>query len=144
MTRKWSDIDWEKNMIYVNSILNYRNKFNWTASVSGGAKTFSSKGWVKLSPKNVEWLKKWKKSQESVGAMDYIFMYDGRMYSSRNWTLREEQIIEKYNKGKDRNNQLRRIKIHDFRDSRAMWLLSMGVDLKRIQKRLSMRVQKLQ
>ncbi|WP_348922175.1 tyrosine-type recombinase/integrase [Enterococcus rotai] len=136
MARKWSDVDWEKNMIYVNSTLNYRNKFNWTASVSDGAKTFSSKGWVKLSPKNVEWLRKWKKSQESVGAMEYIFMYDGTMYSSRNWTLWEEQIIEKYNKGKNRNDQLKRIKIHDFRDSHAMWLLSMGVDLKTIQKRL--------
>lgn len=136
MARKWSDIDWDKNMIYVNSTMNYRNKSNWSADASDGTKTFSSKGWVKLSPKNIEWLKKWKSSQDSVGKMDYIFMYDGTMYATRNWTVWMDQILEKYNINKVKNDQLKRIRIHDLRDSHAMWLLSMGVDLKTIQKRL--------
>lgn len=136
MARKWSDIDWEKKMIYVNSTLSYRNKSDWSANVSEGAKTFSSKGWVKLSPINIEWLKKWKHSQESIGVMEYIFMYDGTMYAVRNWTLWQEQIINSYNIGKNKHEQLKKIRIHDFRDSHAMWLLSMGVDLKTIQKRL--------
>ncbi|MBM7688449.1 hypothetical protein BCR24_06655 [Enterococcus ureilyticus] len=136
MARKWTDIDWEKGSIYINSTLDYRNKIDWSASPMDGAKTFGSKGWVKLSPKNLELLKKWKGQQQLVGDMEYIFMYDGSMYAIRNWKLWQDQIIDKYNVGKEKGDQLRKIRTHDFRDSHAMWLLSMGVDIKTIQKRL--------
>ncbi|WP_206911588.1 hypothetical protein IGL98_000970 [Enterococcus sp. DIV0840] len=136
MARKWTDIDWEKGSIYINSTLDYRNKINWTASPMDGAKTFGSKGWVKLSPKNLELLKKWKSQQQLVGDMEYIFMYDGSMYAIRNWKLWQNQIIDKYNIEKEKGDRLRKIRTHDFRDSHAMWLLSMGVDIKTIQKRL--------
>ncbi|MGC6769507.1 tyrosine-type recombinase/integrase [Enterococcus sp. LJL51] len=136
MARKWSDVDWEQNMIYVNSTLNYRNKAQWSAAAADGTKTFSSKAWVKLSPKNIQWLKKWKSVQESIGKMDYIFMYDGTMFAPRNWTIWLDQKLEEYNGSRDKSEELKRIRVHDLRDSHAMWLLSMGVDLKTIQKRL--------
>ncbi|MTD41383.1 tyrosine-type recombinase/integrase [Erwinia sp. CPCC 100877] len=74
------------------------------------------------------------KRQESIGAMEYIFMYDGTMYAPKNWTLWEELIIYKYNLSKSKEDQLKRIRIHDFGDSHAIWLLSKAVDLKTIQK----------
>jgi len=104
MARKWSDIDWESNSIYINSTLYYKNKDDWSASTKDEPKTKSSKAWIELTPKNMEMLRKWKNT-----------------------------LLREWNKKAPEEQQLKNIRIHDFRDSHGMWLLEQGVDLKSIQ-----------
>jgi len=136
MARKWTDIDWESESIYVDSTLYYKNVNNWSANPKDGAKTVSSKGWVKLTPKIMKMLKAWKAKQEAVGKMDYIFMYNGVMYNPQKWTDWKKSFVNEWNKQVSEEEQLESIRVHDLRDSHGMLLSAHGVDLKTIQKKL--------
>jgi integrase len=63
-------------------------------------------------------------------------MYDGEMYSTIKWSKWKSSIVKKWNKKADKDSHLKNIRVHDLRDSHGMWLLSKGVDIKTIQKRL--------
>ena len=136
MARKWSDIDWESESIYVNSTLYFKNVDHWSADPKDGAKNASSIGWVKLTPKIMEMLKGWKATQEKTGKMDYIFMYDGTMYGVHKWRDWKNSLVKEWNKQASVDKQLKNIRVHDLRDSHGMLLSNQGVDLKTIQKRL--------
>jgi len=136
MARKWTDIDWDNNAIYIDSTLRFENVNNWSASVKDGPKTVSSKAWVKLTPKTMEMLRTWKAMQAKVGKMEYIFMLDGTMYNSMYWTNWKNAFVKKWNKQAPEDQQLKNIRVHDLRDSHGMFLLIKGADLKTIQKKL--------
>ena len=136
MARKWTDIDWEQQAIYIDSTLHFRNVDDWSACTSAGPKTPSSKGWVKLTPKIMVMLKTWKSMQEKMGKMEYIFMYDGVMYSLERWRRWKTTFVKEWNMQADEDEKLENIRVHDLRDSHGMWLLMQGVDIKTIQKRL--------
>lgn len=136
MAREWTDIDWNSGSIYVDSTLYYENVDNWSASPKDGLKTASSKGWVKLTPKIIEMLKLWKSKQEAIGKMEYIFMFDGTMYSPSKWNDWQTSLVKKWNKQASKEQQLKNIRAHDLRDSHGMLLLVQSVDVKTIQKRL--------
>ncbi|MEK4667406.1 site-specific integrase [Niallia sp. FSL R7-0271] len=137
MARKWTDIDWDNQSIYVDSTLYYRNKENWSASTKDGTKTASSTGWVKLTPKIIEMLKEWREKQRDIfGDIPYIFMCDGTMYTPTRWNCWKTTLVKKWNKTAKENEVLENIRVHDLRDSHGMWLLSQGIDIKTIQKRL--------
>ena len=136
MARKWSDIDWESEAIHIDSTLFYKNVNDWSASPLDGAKNNSSEGWVKLTPKLVEMLKVWHEKQQAVGKMEYIFMLNGTMYSIQNWRTWRNKYVKQWNEQANENEKLKRIRVHDLRDSHGMLLLVNGADLKTIQKRL--------
>ena len=136
MARKWTDVDWENNAIYIDSTLTYKNRNNWSANPKDGAKTASSRGWVKLTPKTMELLRVWKQMQEKLGKMDYIFMSDGTMFSPNRWTYWKDKYRTKWNKQATDDQQLKFIRVHDLRDSHGMFLLKKGSDVKTIQKKL--------
>ena len=136
MARKWTDIDWENQAIYIDSTLYYRNVDDWSACTKAGPKTASSKGWVKLTPKIMEMLKTWKAMQERIGKMEYIVMYNGVMYAPKTWSLWKAALLQKWNAQAEEGKRLKNIRVHDLRDSHGMWLLMQGVDIKTIQKRL--------
>lgn len=136
LARKWSDIDWESSSIYINSTLSYVNTNNWTASTKDGPKTASSKGWVKLTPKTIEMLKVWRDMQTKLVKSEYIFMLGGVMQPNSYWSNWKNKYINKWNEQANESQQLKKIRIHDFRDSHGMFLLMNGADLKTIQKKL--------
>lgn len=63
-------------------------------------------------------------------------MFDGEMYSPSRWNDWQTSLVKKWNKQAKDNQQLKNIRAHDLRDSHGMLLLSQGVDIKTIQKRL--------
>ena len=136
MARKWTDIDWEKQAIYIDSTLFFCSVDDWSTSIKDGPKTASSKGWVKLTPKIMEMLKTWKAKQERIGKMEYIVMYNGVMYKPERWRIWKSSFVKKWNTRAGEDRQLKNIRVHDLRDSHGMWLLTQGVDIKTIQKRL--------
>jgi len=136
MARKWSDIDWENESIYIDSTLDYNNVNDWQTKTDLGPKNVSSRAWLKLTPKTIEMLTAWKEKQDSLVKVDYIFMYNGTMYDTRRWTSWKNKLVEQWNKSAPKEQQLKNIRVHDLRDSHGMWLLKQGVDLKTIQKRL--------
>ena len=136
MARKWTDIDWDNQSIYIDSTLHFRSVDDWSACTKDGPKTASSKGWVKLTPKTVEMLRSWKAMQERIGKMEYIFMYNGVMYSLEAWRRWKTAFVHRWNAQADEDKKLTNIRVHDLRDSHGMWLLIQGVDIKTIQKRL--------
>lgn len=136
MARKWTDIDWDNNAIYIDSTLSYKSKNNWSANPKDGAKTASSRGWVKLTPKTMKMLETWKKKQAKLGKMDYIFMFDGTMFNRAKWTYWKDIFLSEWNKQASDEQQLKHIRVHDLRDSHGMFLATNGADLKTIQKKL--------
>jgi len=134
--RKWDDVDWDHNAIYIDSTLRYVNANDWSANPKDGTKTASSKGWVKLTPKTMEMLKVWQQKQKTLGKMEYIFMFDGTIKNRSRWTDWKTSYVNKWNKQAPVEDQLKNIRVHDLRDSHGMFLLMNGADLKTIQKKL--------
>jgi len=133
MARKWSDIDWDNNAIYIDSTLRYVNAGDWSADPKDGVKTTSSKAWVKLTPKTMDLLKVWKKKQATIGKMDYIIMLKGVMYSPVRWRNWKSWLVKKWNEQASKEAQLKNIRVHDLRDSHAMFLMMNGADIKTVQ-----------
>ena len=82
MARKWTDINWESESIYIDSTLDYNNAKDWQTNTEFGLKNESSRAWLKLTPKTIEMLKSWKEKQDSLIEVDYIFMYNSTMYDT--------------------------------------------------------------
>ena len=131
---RWSSVDFDKNIIYINH----------TAVCSKGGvyydnktKTDSSNRALPLSKEFTEKLKELKQQQANDKVFfgntyidnDYIFKWeDGRPFNPGYISRHFERIIE--------DNKLPKIRFHDLRHSAASLLVDMGFSLKEVQEYL--------
>lgn len=134
---EWSEVDFEKSRIYVDTQITFDEEGN---VVDGDVKTVESEGWVSMPRWYMNQLEAYKRLQIRLrmkmdpldwkgGNKQYVFHSGyGAAYYPNTPSLRWRKIREKYN--------LPRVRLHDLRHTTAELLRDFGADLKSIQGQL--------
>lgn len=131
----WSDIDFEKKLVYITKgVVLDENEIPMISTT----KTKKSVRTVSLDAESIATLKKWKIEQakelmsigiNSLNKHQLLFTYDdNKLYRPSYSNCWLEQIIKKYN--------LKKITMHGFRHSHCSLLFEMGTPIQVVQERL--------
>ena len=125
---KWKDIDFERNEISINKAMVQLDKL-----VEKETKTDRSKRRIVVVDHCTKILKKYKRYQNSIGLStkrdEFVFKADAGKILSPGYLSHKWRVFQKQNK-------LKQITIHDIRHSHATYLLSLGINIKDVARRL--------
>lgn len=121
----WKDIDFEKGACKINKSLYIRRRTDFEFS---DTKSVASIRTVSLDQKTMDDLRAWKKEQEEIGEIDFVFSYDGLPPSPRTFLTRIQKLASEAG--------VKQINLHELRHSSVAFLIEQNVNIYAISKRL--------
>lgn len=121
----WSDINFEKRTVSVTKSLYVRKRTDYEFS---DTKNVSSNRVITLDKKTIEDLETWKKEQETIGEIDFIFSFDGLPPSSRTFKTRIQKLAAVAG--------VKSIHLHGLRHSHVAFLIEHNQNVYAVSKRL--------
>lgn len=128
----WKDIEFSTNTIHVSKSV-YVKKGEEHIS---GTKTKAGTRRIIMNNKLVETLEEWKQTQHEKLKEFTSSLDDLQIFQNNPITITKDSIEKQYKKILQRDNTLKKIRIHDFRHSHASLLINQGEDYLVVKERL--------
>ncbi|MEZ7588973.1 tyrosine-type recombinase/integrase [Streptococcus parasanguinis] len=128
----WKDIEFSTNTIHVSKSV-YVKKGEEHIS---GTKTKAGTRRIIMNNKLVETLEEWKQTQHEKLKEFTSSLDDLQIFQNSPITITKDSIEKQYKKILQRDNTLKKIRIHDFRHSHASLLINQGEDYLVVKERL--------
>ena len=121
----WSDVNFEKRTVSINKSLYVKKRTDFEFS---DTKNTSSNRVITLDKKTIKDLEAWKKEQQTIGEIDFIFSFDGLPPSSRTFKTRIQKLAEAAG--------VKSIHLHGLRHSHVAFLIEHNQNIYAVSKRL--------
>lgn len=128
----WNDINFYNSTIHVTKSVYYVNKTNHVNST----KTRAGTRYITLNQKLLNTLKEWKNKQSDLLSKFTTSTQNLQVIQSTPVTVTKNMIDKKFKQILQRDPDLKRIRIHDFRHSHASLLINQGEDYLVVKERL--------
>ncbi|EHJ56475.1 TPA: site-specific integrase [Streptococcus agalactiae] len=128
----WNDVNFYTSTIHVTKSVYYVNKTNHVNST----KTRAGTRYITLNQKLLNTLKEWKNKQSEILSQFTTSTQNLQVIQSTPVTVTKNMIDKKFKQILQRDPNLKRIRIHDFRHSHASLLINQGEDYLVVKERL--------
>ncbi|OTN76382.1 phage integrase [Enterococcus sp. 8G7_MSG3316] len=122
---KWEDIDFSKMTCDVNKSLYIKTRTDYEFSET---KNRSSIRTIALDQKTVQDLESWRKEQEQIGEIEFVFSFDGLPPSPKTFRTRIQKLAVQAG--------VKPIKLHGLRHSHVAFLIEHNKNIYAVSKRL--------